>query len=181
MDSQNLNQSSLPPVVELQSTPQILTSKKFPLFGVIMSICALLISIPIPGFLYLAYTQRLILIPMSGNQKEIFSHGISYTFTAKVSNIVDTPEGRQLTTYAQLENLPTIFVTPKTDVFYVDEGGESFTQTAASNIAPNQKVMVNLYYHLTRNEWLTTRINIFEVPPISQQPPPPSVINTNTQ
>lgn len=117
---------------------------------------------------------------MSGNQKEIFSYGISYTFTANVSKIIDSPEGRQIITYSKLQNLPEILVSPKTDVFYINEAGETFVQTRPSSIAPNQKIMVNLYYHLTKKQWLTTRINIFENP--SDQPfPSPPPISTNTR
>lgn len=180
MDTQDTNQSSLP-ISANPPDPQVLTSKKFPLFGIIITIFIIIITIPILGFLYLAYTQRLILIPMAGNQEGIFSYGISYTFTAKVSDIVDIPQGKKITTYAKLQNLPPIIITPKTDVFYVDEGGELFTQTEASSIAPNQKVMVNLYYHLTRNEWLTTRINIFETPLTNQPPVSYPVIDIGSQ
>jgi hypothetical protein len=181
MDIQDPNQSLQPIAINSQSKPEVIKSKNFPLFGAILSIIVLLTSIPIFGFLYLAYTQRLILIPMAGNQEGMFSYGISYTFTANASNIVDTPQGKQLTTDAKLQNLPAILITPKTNIFYVDESGELFTQTEASSIAPDQKLMVNLYYHLIRNEWLTTRINIFKAPPINKPPPFPSVIDTNIQ
>ena len=180
MDSESSSPHSLLNTQNNQIEPHVLKSKKSPLFFILVCILLILMTIPLFGLFYLLFTQRIIFIPMSGNQEEIFSYGISYTFTANVSKIIDSPEGRQVITYSRLQNLPKILVSPKTDVFYIDEAGETFVQTSPSSIAPNQKIMVNLYYHLTKKQWLTTRINIFWNPPGTQSPSV-SPIGTDTR